>query len=237
LNVYIGLANMDSKFVPSSYRRLRSDGRRGLNAVVVLWFCYVSLPIGKAVFGQANDGRAQNVFRATPRAVNLQASRVRAADQQRQFAEATFALSELLRELGDEDYFVSEPGSRIAQGFRFGLERLVSELHPEILIHFERLHGAEAQKQLDDSIATRSLTGLQQCARRWQFTEAGRRAALLLARIDLHRDRPALAIRRLTGLRSAAAQSRLEPERSLLLATALHRQGQMIEAVAVLETL
>jgi len=176
-------------------------------------------------------------FPRVPREVAEGMSRMRAACEDRQFATAATCLSEVVERVRDEDYFRARADSREAFGFRAELGRFVAACDPELIRQFELLQGRESREALEQALHRHDERLLEACFRQWWPTEAGQQAALLLARLDLDRDRPWPAIRRLEPLTRLPTARQLEPELSVLLAWSLLAAEQPALAREALERL
>ena len=173
-----------------------------------------------------------HVLPLCPRELTTGIARARKAMEAGDFAEALERIEAVRREADDKDYFIGEPGEAgTHSGLQAELERLVRALSEKDADLLETRWGSIASSQLRQAIEDHDLDGLQAVARDYLGVDAGRQAALLLARVAFDNGRPATAATWLQAVRRYAASQKYEPELSLLHAASLFVSGAGREQV------
>ena len=194
-------------------------------------------PAAMAQQSSSQSPTISTVFPRVPREVTRHFDQVRERVKEKSYSEAAIALSAAITHLDRNDYLVPQGNSAIATGYRSGLFSELANSDATVFDQFEQMHGGEARALLDEAVTSRNVVKLQACAQKWFLTRAGQEASIILARLDLDRNRPVAAIRRLTSAPDFAARHAFDSERSLLLAVALSRSGRLADGTKELESL
>lgn len=175
---------------------------------------------------------------APPRELKQALSAARRAIEEERFGEAVDALAEILDRPQTEDYFIKDEykgsnGSLKQAALKAlgGLPRAGREI-------YQLQFGAEAERLLEQAIATTDAEVLNEVTRRFFHTQAGYRASVLLARYHFDHGQPLAAAWHLRRVRESAVEyDRFEPELSLMLAACWQLAGNPKRAVETIEQL
>lgn len=154
-----------------------------------------------------------------------------------EFTQAIRFLDEVLQPQ-QEDYFVDSGKSGEHSGLKETARRMIRELPADGRELYEATYGPVASRELEQARSTGDMDSVRSIAFRYFHTDAGYEAALLLAQdqSDLGRHLSAALIFR-ELLSSKTARTRLEPQLSLLAASAWRAAGEPDEAASILRDL
>jgi outer membrane protein assembly factor BamB len=213
--------------------------------LVTTWLVLVCCAAGP-VFAQAfrnRFGMTRGRFIEPPRAIAQQIESAKEAIDQEQYAEAVVVLGDLLAreaiaqqdaDLAGQDFFLDAEASSgvVSNSLLREAEQLLGALPPAGQEIYELRYGAKARRQLEEATAVRDVSGLREVVRRYIHTAAGRRAAWLLASLEISEGRPVAAVGLLRRLATQpAAREELGDALLVRLAEAEHLAGRQPAAL------
>jgi len=158
---------------------------------------------GRVVVNGKSGSDLTGVILPTDRTARRKFEDVQNLIDEGKYSEVTQYLGEILSgerdsELGEEDVFFATSdadGNEIYRSRKHEALRLLGSLPPEGLKWYRLQFGGRAQKLLDAAVEAGDYGGISEVARRYLHTEAGYKAALLLAQHHLDHGRPLAAAR------------------------------------------
>ncbi|MDX1965257.1 MAG: PQQ-binding-like beta-propeller repeat protein [Pirellulales bacterium] len=192
-------------------------------------------PVGGLIQArETGDGEKLGVFPYDRNLTNL-FDKCKKLIEQENYADGLEGLDRLL---GEEKDSALKPvkGQEKYQSLKTEVLNLIGGLSPAGMAEYQLQFGAVAEKHLKEALLNGDTSKLEFVVRRYFHTPAGYQAAYLLARRHMDQGRPlaaALLCKRLLAAPAAATQ--LNPQLSVLAATAWHRSGVEDESVKLLE--
>ncbi len=160
--------------------------------------------------GRSPVRRAQ--FPAPPREQRQLLARARRAIDDREYSAAVEMLFGLLQHPDAEDFFLETDGKEMAnQSIKRQAQEMLGSMPAAGRDILELKLGKDAERDLDRAISGTDMEAVRQVARRYFHTQAGYRAAYLLARDELDRHRALAATLYFKRLREAAGAPHSNP--------------------------
>lgn len=195
------------------------------------------------LLGAPLQSRAQTpsepIIRPATRELKQLLNRARKALDEQDYPAAVQALEELLTDPTLDDYFIAPPGQEESQISVKSLGmQLLGTLPSAAKQLYETQVGHEARRRLNEALTARDVVALAEVARRYVHTKAGYEASFLLGRVELDQGRTLAAALQLQPLsEQSGARDLLDPELSVLTATAWNHSRRPDKAVEVLVAL
>jgi outer membrane protein assembly factor BamB len=223
-------------------RRNRAMGLGRLFWTIVALGCWLGLTACEAsaqAVGASGNSDVGTVIRPATRELRQLLNRARKALEEKDYPAAVQALEELLTDPSLDDYFLAPPGQPDSQQSVKSLgNQLLGSLPPAARQLYETQVGHEARRQLNDALRDRDVAQVAEVARRYVHTKAGNEALFLLGRLEMEQGRALAAALLLQPLtEQPAAQDLLDPELSVLTATAWNLARRPDKATAALVAL
>ncbi len=192
---------------------------------------------GQVVPPANND--TSTVIRPATRELRQLLNRARKALDEQDYPAAVQALEELLTDPTLDDYFLAAPGHPDSQLSVKSLgNQLLGSLPAAARQLYETQVGHDARRRLNDALRDRDVAGVAEVSRRYFHTKAGYEASFLLGRLEMDQGRALAAALLLQPLcEQAPARELLDPELSVLTATAWNHARRPDKAVEVLVAL
>jgi len=193
-----------------------------------------------AVAQEEQSDLESSFFLPIPREARLRLDRIEEAANEERWTDAAQELMALLTAESSEDFLVPLDNGKetTSDSVKSTTLQLVQKLPPSVLEAYELLVGTEPEALLQEALAENDRRKLSEVARRFLFTAAGEKAAIILARKSMDTRQWEGALLDLRRLDYKPQQSRrYQDETDLMRAICLREVGQAEQAKAIVSRL